>query len=139
MARKTMTTILMLIALVALATGCSSNDPAAPANIDTAPPAVPTNLTADWSATSNSVILTWDANTVDVDLAGYVVDKHYMDQTVALVSTPISVPMFQDNHVGGGITTYYVYAVDLAGNESAVAMATISVVSAHQTGELTSD
>ena len=139
MAGKKMTVILVLMALVALGTGCSSDDPAAPVNVDTAPPAVPTNLTADWSMGGDGVTLTWDANTVDADLAGYVVDKAYRGETIALVSSPISMPMYQDDNVGSGVTVYYVYAVDLAGNESAVAMATISVVGAHQTGELNAD
>ncbi len=76
---------------------------------------------------------------MDADLAGYVVDKDYRGETIALVSSPIAMPMYQDSNVGTGVTTYYVYAVDLAGNESAVAMATISLVGSHQTGELTAN
>lgn len=136
MAGKTMIKILMLLALVALATGCSDDDPAAPATIDTAPPAVPTNLTADYAAGPGTVVLSWDANTVDADLAGYVVDKVYGGETIALVASPISVPTCQDANVGSGLTTYYVYAVDQSGNESAVAMATISLVTTHAAGDL---
>jgi hypothetical protein len=136
MAGKTMIKILMLLALAALATGCSSDDPAAVASIDTAPPAVPTNLTADYSAGNRVVTLTWDPNTVDADLAGYVVDKVYRDQTTTLVANPISVPSWQDDAVGSGLTTYHVYAVDLVGNESAVATATISVFASHPTADI---
>lgn len=136
MAGKTLIKILMLLALVAMATGCSDDDPAAPAAIDTAPPAVPTNLTADYSG-QGTVILNWDANTVDTDLAGYVVDKVYRGETLALVASPIAVPTWQDASVGTGVTTYRVYAVDLAGNESAVAVATVSLLNAHLAGHLT--
>ena len=131
MAGKTMIKILMLLALIALASGCGSDDPAAPVSIDTAPPAVPTNLTANYVPVNGGVILSWDANTVDADLAGYVVDKVRSGVVTALVSTPIMVPTIQDANPGNGVTTYYVYAVDLAGNESAVAMATISLVGSH--------
>lgn len=136
MAGKKLISILMLLALVAMAAGCSDDDPAAPAAIDTAPPAVPTNLTADYVAGQGTVILSWDPNTVDADLAGYVVDKVYRGETVALVSSPIAVPTWQDAAVGSGVTTYYVYAVDRSGNESAVAMATVSLVSSHLAGHL---
>jgi hypothetical protein len=135
MAGKTLIKILMLLALVAMAAGCSDDDPAAPAAIDTAPPAVPTNLTADYAG-QGTVILSWDPNTVDTDLAGYVVDKVYRGETVALVASPIAVPTWQDPAVGTGVTTYRVYSVDHAGNESAVAVATISLVNAHPAGEL---
>lgn len=135
MAGKTTIKIMMLLALIALATGCSDDDPAAPVAIDTAPPAVPTNLTADYDLGAGGVTLAWDANTVDADLAGYVVDKEYEGQVTALVATPIQVPTCSDPAPSGGVTTYYVYAVDLSGNESAVAMATISLVAGHPAGE----
>lgn len=131
MTGKTMIKILMLLALIALASGCGSDDPAAPVSIDTAPPAVPTNLAADYTPYDGGVILSWDANTVDADLAGYVVDKVRQGVTTALVATPIMVPTCQDPNPGSGMTTYYVYAVDLVGNESAVAMATVSLVGSH--------
>lgn len=136
MAGKTMIKILMLLALIALAGGCGSDDPAAPVSIDTAPPAVPTNLTANYVSTNGGVILSWDANTVDADLAGYVIDKVRSGVTTPLVTTPILAPTIQDAHPGNGVTTYYVYAVDLVGNESAVAMATISLVGARPAADL---
>ena len=91
MAGKTMIKILMLLALIALAGGCGSDDPAAPVSIDTAPPAVPTNLTANYVSANGGVILSWDANTVDADLAGYVIDKVRSGVTTPLVTTPILV------------------------------------------------
>jgi len=139
MAGKTMIKILMLLALIALASGCGSDDPAAPVSIDTAPPAVPTNLAADYIPGQGGVTLSWDANTVDADLAGYVVDKVHQGVTTALVATPIMVPTCQDPNPANGVTTYYVYAVDLAGNESAVAMATISLVGSHSDGDPTNE
>jgi hypothetical protein len=134
MAGKTTTTILMLLALIALATGCSDDDPAAPVSVDTAPPALPTNFEAIYSEADGSVHLSWDANTVDTDLAGYLVDKHYNGETSALFASPISSPSCFDAAPGAGVTQYYVWAVDFAGNQSAVASATISVM-----GERTDD
>ena len=128
-----MTKILMLLALVALAgAGCSDDDPAAvPANTDTAPPAVPTNVTANYATSARTVTISWDANTIDRDLAGYVVDKDYQGTITPLVASPITALVCQDSDPRPGVTKYHVYAVDQAGNESAVATAMVQLDRTH--------
>jgi hypothetical protein len=128
-----MTKILMLLALVALVgAGCSDDDPAAvPANTDTAPPAVPTNVTANYAASARTVTISWDANTIDRDLVGYVVDKDYQGTITPLVASPITALACQDTNPQPGVTKYYVYAVDQAGNESAVATAMLQLDRTH--------
>ena len=125
---KTIVT-LGLIALVSLAfMGCSDDDspvvviPPAP---DTAPPAVPSNLSADFDGVSAEIA--WDANTVDSDLAGFLVYKtHYSDDEVVLVGVPTLVTSITDNDILAGINEYHVTAVDEVGNQSAYA--TVQVV-----------
>jgi hypothetical protein len=131
MAGKT-TKILVLLALVALAgAGCSDDNPTATPQNDTAPPAVPTNVAADYVLSNGTVTISWDPNTTDGDLAGYIVDKEYLGQITPLISTPTMNPYCQDANPGRGITLYHVYAVDRAGNASAVASTVLQIYSSH--------
>lgn len=122
---KTIVT-LGLIALVSLAfMGCSddSNPVVTPTQpvVDTAPPAVPFGLAAEFDGTV--AVVSWAANTVDSDLAGFLVQKtHYSDPVVTLVGTPSLATSIFDNNVGDGLTEYQVTSVDLVGNESAYAV-----------------
>ena len=124
---KTLVT-LGLIALVSMAfMGCSDDSTVVTptAAVDTAPPAVPSNLSAELNGSTATV--SWDANTTDSDLAGYLVQKtHYEDDVVVLVGVPSLVTSITDNNVGNGITVYYITAVDDSGNQSA--FATVPVV-----------
>ncbi len=128
MAGKTTIKIMVLLALFALATGCSDSNSASPVSVDTAPPAVPSNLEATFAPNAGAVNLTWDANTVDADLAGYLVDKTHNGQTSPLFASPIQSAYCADNAPDGGVTVYQVYSVDFSGNESAVATVTVSVM-----------
>lgn len=131
MAGKT-TKTLVLLALVALAgTGCSDDNPTATPQTDTAPPAVPTNVAADYALSNGNVTISWDPNTIDGDLAGYIVDKEYLGDITPLVATPSMNPYCQDNDPGHGTTWYHVYAVDRAGNASAIASTALNLYTAH--------
>jgi hypothetical protein len=124
MTAKTAAQTVSLIAALALATlpaGCSSDDvsPAAPAPVavDTAPPAVPTGLAA---ASADLVVkLSWDANTVDSDLVGYMVYERIRGRSHALVDEPLLENRFIVRHPPAECE-YAVTAVDAAGNESAL-------------------
>lgn len=127
---KTIVT-LGLIALVSVAfMGCSDDsDPVAvtPTQaVDTAPPAVPSNLSAEFDG--SAAILSWDENSVDADLAGFLVEKEHYDNVSVLIGIPSMVTSIVDNDVQAGISTYHVTSVDVSGNESAYA--TIQVVNA---------
>ncbi len=125
---KTIVTI-GLITLVSLAfMGCSddSNPVVTPTQaVDTAPPAIPSNLESQYD--DGSALISWDANTTDSDLAGFLIQKtHYEDNVVTLVGVPTLATSITDNNVQVGISVYHVLAVDDSGNESA--FATIQVV-----------
>ncbi|MCC6410355.1 MAG: T9SS type A sorting domain-containing protein [Saprospiraceae bacterium] len=97
---------------------------------DTTPPTVPGNLSG--TASSNSVLLTWDASTDDTQVAGYVifVDGVYFDSVGAQTLSVLI----------GGLDTetpysFEVYAFDLAGNNSAFAEVTLSTTEPIDTGE----
>ncbi len=97
---------------------------------DTTPPSVPGNLAG--SAASNSVLITWDASTDNVQVAGYVilVDGIFHD------SVPAST---LSSFIGGldplTLYTFEVYSFDLAGNKSANAEITLSTTQSIDTGE----
>ncbi len=126
---KTIVTI-ALISLVSMAfMGCGSDDNPVAATpvvaVDTAPPAIPSNLGASFDGSAARI--SWDANTTDSDLAGFLVQKtHYNDGVVTLVGVPTLATSITDNNVLTGISVYHVLAVDDSGNESA--FATIPVV-----------
>jgi chitodextrinase len=97
---------------------------------DTTPPTDPGNLSA--STGSHSVLLSWEASTDDVLVAGYVVlvDGIYFD---SLPGTATSVLI-------GGLDaetayTFEIYAFDLAGNESGISELTVSTDAEINTGE----
>jgi hypothetical protein len=122
---------LVLITLVGLAfTGCSDNDsqPTA-AVIDTAPPALPSNVNLDYS--DGMATISWDVNTVDTDLAGYIVMRERNDVSVALVAAPAMIQSYTDPNPPVGTSQYHVYAVDTAGNESAVSTTYLTVTQNH--------
>ena len=120
---KTIVT-LGLIALVSLTVmGCSDDSnpvvAATPAP-DTAPPAVPSNLSADLNGSTATI--SWDANVVDSDLAGFLVQKsHYDDGVIVLVGVPTLSTSITDSDILNGISEYHVLAVDESGNQSAYA------------------
>ncbi len=127
---------LVLIGLVALAfTGCSSDDsnPAAVV-VDTAPPAVPANLDLDYAA--GAATITWAENTVDSDLAGYVISRENNGTTVALVGSPALMTSYVDNNPPLGANHYSIYAVDTSGNQSAIATVNLAISAGHQIAEL---
>jgi hypothetical protein len=136
MARNKMIKTLILVALATLAfTGCSDDDPVAPARIvDTAPPAVPANVTAELDG--GSVTVAWDANTVDTDLVGYVVERENYGQTTVLTQLPITAVAYEDDNPQGGANIYRVYAVDTSGNESAVATSLVILTTVHPPADL---
>ena len=97
---------------------------------DITPPTNPGNLAASTGA--HSVLLTWEASTDDVLVAGYVVllDGVFYD---SLPGTATSVLV-------GGLDaetfyTFEIYAFDLAGNESGISDITVSTDAEINTGE----
>ena len=136
MARTKMLKTLILIGLATLAfTGCSDDGPAIPAAIiDNAPPAVPANVTADYQQDVSVVNIAWDANTVDADLAGYLIERENSGQTIMLTSSPILAVTFQDESPLLGGNLYRVYAVDTSGNASAVATSLVIITGSHTDG-----
>ncbi len=113
---------LALIALIA-ATGCSdSTVTGLDKTIDTAPPAAPTALQS--AAGSGVVKLSWRENTTDADLAGYMVYRVVGGRMLPLTDTLLDEPVFVDHEPWRAACRYAVTAVDLQGNESAVAMIT---------------
>lgn len=125
---------LLIVALAIFAIGCSDDSPVSPSTVDTAPPAVPSDLTADMSGSSASI--SWAANTVDQDLAGYLVTRENNGVTDTLVSNPEMITTYADPAPKRGVSTYHVIAVDRAGNQSAMASVTLTIVKGHETSDL---
>lgn len=124
---------LMLVALTAFAVGCSDDNPVTPSTVDTAPPAVPSDLTADFGGSQATI--SWAPNTVDQDLAGYLVTRENSGVTDTLVASPEMITTYADPAPKRGVSTYHVIAVDRAGNQSAVASVTLTIVGGHETDE----
>ncbi len=83
---------------------------------DVFPPAPPQGLSSIYSA--GAVELVWTADT-EADLAGYNVYRLDHSTGVRLNKNLVRTPIFRDTTAPAGTTlTYYVTAVDLAGNES---------------------
>lgn len=106
--------------------GCSGDDdgPAAP-QLDTTAPAVPANVAATViDGVRTSVRVSWDANTTDADLSGYLVYRsHVPDGSYLPVDDAMLVQTnnWVDTSVQRGGTYYYrVAARDAASNESAL-------------------
>jgi len=123
---KIFLTLLIVAMAVVFGAGCSDDSPVTPSTIDTAPPAVPSNLTADYS--KSIAVISWAQNTVDSDLAGFVVTRDNRGSTDEMISTPTLLTSFTDPAPQTGVSTYHVSAVDLAGNQSAVASVTLTIV-----------
>ncbi|HET6918373.1 MAG TPA: hypothetical protein VFI46_02790 [Jiangellaceae bacterium] len=87
-----------------------------------APPAAPTSL--ETSVTSISVDLDWGDNS-EADLAGYNVYRGAQSSGpfAKLNSAPLTVSQYRDVSAPAGTSYYQVTAVDLAGHESAPAVA----------------
>ncbi len=132
---KMILTIMLIAAVTLVCTGCSDESTVIPTTaIDTAPPAVPSNLSVDHSA--DSAVINWDMSTVDADLAGYIVTRERYDVTESLISTPTLISTYVDTNPLAGSTLYHVYAVDRAGNESAVASVSLTIVLGHNNSDL---
>ncbi len=119
---KTIVTLALITALSIGSIGCSdTTDPVTvadpPVVIDTAPPAVPANLAAAYA--DGVVSLSWDANTTDADLAGFVLRRDNYGEITELVASPSVFQSFQDSPALG-LNVYEIYSVDLVGNESAI-------------------
>ncbi len=126
----------MLIAIASLAfAGCSDDNPVTTViPVDTAPPAVPANLSVDYS--TDKAVVNWDISTVDIDLAGYVVTRERYGVTDTLVGTPALISSYEDANPLSGSSLYHVYAVDRAGNRSAVATVGLTITLSHQSSDL---
>lgn len=111
-----------LIAMALFIGGCSNNDDEAVAPIvDTVPPAIPEGIAAGVVG-GGAVSLTWDANTVDSDLLGYIVYRSESAQVGfrPLTTQPVGSNTWSDAHVQPGRTYYYAVAArDVSRNESA--------------------
>jgi hypothetical protein len=115
-------TILAAGFLFLIMTGCSgdSNSPLDPGDGnrgDNAPPAPPTGMHA--LAETSTVKVSWQANTTDTDLAGYLVYRTFAGVTRKLTEDPIQATNYTDEQPLRGSCTYGVTSVDHAGNESA--------------------
>ncbi len=126
---RTRTPLLLLfglIALLGLTAGCGSDDES-PAGIDTAPPAVPTGVDAKVIVGGNTqIVVSWDANVTDADLAGYMVYRsHSPSGSFEPVGAMIDTNSWTDTSVEEGGTYYYrVAARDVNANESALSSET---------------
>ncbi len=118
MTGKTFKTLGALALIVLALTGCSSdsNNPS-PTAVDTAPPAVPADV--NGQPYDGAVALSWAANTVDADLAGYNVYRVNGDRVAALTAAPQVQTSYTDVNPVPGTNTYRVTSVDMTGNESA--------------------
>ena len=89
--------------------------------IDNTPPAAPDLVSA--ATNSNNATITWNANT-ETDLAGYLLYRNEQLANVSglvvgdLSSYLVTGASYTDNSLPDGTYTYYLVAVDQAGNES---------------------
>lgn len=134
MASKKTIVAFLILGLVAVATGCSDNKDPITATPDTTPPALPANLSISY--VDGAAQISWDANVVDADLAGYVVERTCNGQVDVLQATPGADNSYVDAQPETGISVYQVYAVDTTGNESAAATAQLLVRVEHMDGNL---
>jgi fibronectin type 3 domain-containing protein len=111
-----------LMAMALFVGGCNSDAEEAVAPIvDTVPPAIPEGIAAGVTG-GGAVSLTWDANTVDSDLLGYIV---YRSESALvgfrpLTTQPVGSNTWSDAHVQAGRTYHYAVAArDVSRNESA--------------------
>jgi hypothetical protein len=129
MASKKMIVTVLILGLAALAAGCSDSNTPVAATPDTAPPALPGNL--DVAFEGGIAVISWAENTVDADLAGYIVTREHNGDTVTLVATPTLLASYEDPAPLLGVSNYLVYAVDTSGNESAAASIDLTIAAQH--------
>jgi len=120
---KLIVTLALITTLSLVSIGCSDDttsivDPPVVVVEDTAPPAVPANLGAEFY--DGEITLSWDQNTTDSDLAGFIVSRDNYGVVTSLVSTPTILQSIDDSPAMG-LNIYQVYSVDQVGNASAVA------------------
>jgi len=127
---------LVLITLISLAfVGCSDSDNSATAPvIDTAPPAVPASL--DLAYAGGSATISWAVNSVDADLAGYVVTRERNGVSENLVASPALINSYVDADPLLGSSMYHVFSVDTSGNQSAVSTTYLTITRSHRTSQL---
>ncbi len=139
---KLIVTLALITTLSLVSIGCSDDttsivDPPIVVVEDTAPPAVPANLAAEYS--DGQITLSWDQNTTDADLAGFIVNRDNYGDVTSLVSSPTILQSFDDNPAMG-LNVYQVYSVDLVGNASAYATVEYHRIGRHDPEEdLTQD
>ena len=134
---KTIVTMICITLISLAAVGCSDDSsPVTQAPVDTAPPAVPANVNVAYDADSGAATISWAANSTDADLAGYIVSRDYYGTVDVLVGTPAMITDYEDSAPLMGTSTYNVYAVDDAGNQSAVASCELVRTGDHQTRDL---
>jgi hypothetical protein len=125
MAGKKLVVLIFAAGLVLALAGCSSDDPATPA--DTAPPAVPNNVFADYDI-GGYIDVSWDDNVVDSDYAGVLITRTSNKGTPVMITpSVVSGNSYRDYAPGIGEIDYAIVAVDQVGNQSAAALATVTV------------
>jgi hypothetical protein len=129
MASKKMIATTLILGLMVAATGCSDSRNPVTAVPDTAPPALPSNLEVAFEG--GVAVVSWAPNTVDGDLAGYIVMRERQGVTQTLVATPTLMTSYADATPLLGSSAYHVYAVDTSGNQSAVVTAHLMVATTH--------
>lgn len=134
MANKKMIALTLILGLVAVATGCSDSNNPVTAAPDTAPPGLPSDLEVTFEG--GVAVVSWAPNTVDADLAGYVVTRERQGEVQTLVATPTLMTSYQDEAPLTGSSSYHVYAVDTSGNQSAVVTAHLMVAGMHSDDSL---
>ncbi len=111
---------MLCIVLLAVA-GCSKDASKTTAPIvDTIPPSIPDGIAAAVGD-GDQVALTWQANTVDSDLQGYVVyrSNELLQGFRPITAQPVTSNSWVDMHTHAGETYYYsVAARDVSHNES---------------------
>jgi hypothetical protein len=129
MASKKMIATTLILGLMVVASGCSDSNNPVTAAPDTAPPSLPSNLEVAFEG--GVAVVSWAPNTVDADLAGYVVTRERQGETQTLVATPTLMTSYEDATPLLGSSAYHVYAVDTSGNQSAVVTAYLMVAATH--------
>jgi chitodextrinase len=97
---------------------------------DTTPPSIPGNVSG--TAASNSVLVTWDASTDDVQVAGYVI---LIDGVIVDTVSAGTFSIFIGGLDPTTLYTFEVYAFDLSNNNSPIAEITLSTTAPINTGE----
>lgn len=114
---KNLLSLLAILALGLLLSGCSDDDSVVAPHVDTTPPVIPTGLVC--CAGDGYAKISWDANVIDNDLLGYKLYRTASCQTWTLTPTPITETQYVDRAPVLNEAVYMVTSVDLNGNESA--------------------